>query len=133
MEPGCPKGRIVGIKHIGATCAVTIFGMAFASCGGDGGSDSSGAKLPASQISKIENTLKDAASDPGEEDWSASCPSGVQAKKDETFDCKVARRARPEASGTLKVTLLDAKGADITYEGRVGEAKITGRQTPYAP
>ena len=105
-------------------CTGALLALAIAGCGGsddDGGSDA-GPPLPQQQVTKIEGTLKTVARSGGLK--SVDCPAEIPAKADAEFECQTDQ-------GTLKVTLLDARGSEVSWSGTLGKAQVTGRQTVF--
>ena len=95
--------------------------LALTACGGDG-DESTGPKLPAQQVTKIEGTLKTVASSGGLK--SVDCPDSIPAKADAEFKCETDQ-------GPLDVTLLDAQGSEVTWQGKLGDAEVKGRQSVF--
>jgi hypothetical protein len=118
------------------TAASIAIGIALGGCGDEesGGDDDSGeapAQLAPAQIDKIENALESALASPGSFDepgaevQAVECPSDIEQKSGEEFQCEV---RRSDGEGVATVTLVDERGTDIAYEADIAGARITGRQ-----
>ena len=104
--------------------AVVLSMLALAACGVDDDKpEDSGPPLPAAQVTKIEGTLKTVASSGDLK--TVDCPDSIPAKADAEFKCETDQ-------GTLDVTLMDAKGSEVAWSGKLDDgSEVTGRQNVF--